>query len=65
MSAAKNEVQIALRLPPELLERVDVLTKHVDGLPEFALAAPSRSAVLRLALLRGVAQLEHEAKRRK
>jgi len=56
----KNEVQTAIRLPADLVKRVDDLVGKLKDAPEFALFEPSRSAVMRLALLRGVELLEAE-----
>jgi predicted DNA-binding protein len=65
MNAATNEMQTAIRLPVDLVERIDALAKRADGLAEFAVSRPTRSAVMRLALIRGVAQLEEELKQRR
>jgi hypothetical protein len=67
MSAAQKtaESPVALRLPPDLIERADLLMSKLEHLPEFSLSKPSRSAILRLAILRGLDVLEEEAKHRK
>ena len=67
-AAAIAEKPIPIRLPVSILQRADALIPKVEFLPEFTLAARvSRAAVLRLALLRGLAMLEAETstKRRK
>lgn len=62
MNAMKAESPVSMRLPLELIERIDALAERAQHLPEFSVAKPSRSSVLRLAILRGVEQLEQEAK---
>lgn len=65
MSAMPVETPTSIRLPPDILDRVDKLVEKLHHLPEFALTRASRSAVLRLAVLRGLDALEQEAKRHK
>jgi hypothetical protein len=55
-----NEKAITLRLPADLLERADELVPIVAAYEDFQAMRVSRSTVLRLALLRGLAALEHE-----
>lgn len=55
----------SLRLPVELLERADALIPVMASWPEVgAHGRVSRSTVIRIALLRGLASLEAEASRR-
>ena len=63
MNAAKNEIPTSLRLPADVLERADELIGRLEDMPEFKLARPTRTSILRLALLLGLEQLE--AKRHK
>jgi hypothetical protein len=51
---------VTIRLPAELLARVDALVPKACHAPELALSPgeAKRSDVLRLAILRGVAELE-------
>lgn len=52
---------INLRLPPALIARADALLPLAGEAPELAMAGTvTRSDVLRLAVLRGLAQLEVE-----
>ena len=53
-----NEVQVSLRLPATLAERIDGLIALAQSDPDLAWGRVTRSAVLRLALLRGVQALE-------
>lgn len=55
-----NEEQIALPLPSDLLKRADRLAAVLAELPEYQITRTTRSAVLRLALVRGLAALEGE-----
>lgn len=48
---------IALRLPPELLKRADVLAKRMAKDPMYQLHRVSRSFVLRLAVAEGLEAL--------
>lgn len=57
-----NDVQVAIRLPKDTVARAGRLSKILALKPEYAAFRMSRSAVLRLALLRGLAALETEAK---
>ncbi len=58
-----NEIQTAIRLPKDTVVRAGRLAKILATKPKYAAFRMSRSAVLRLALLRGLAALEAEAKR--
>lgn len=52
-----------VKLPNELLDRADALVDYVQSLPEIAAVAGSRvtrAHVIRLALARGLADLERE-----
>lgn len=53
-----NEAQMSLRLPRDVLKRADRLLPKLRNVPEFGAGRQSRAAVLRLALLRGLADLE-------
>ena len=56
-----HDVQIAIRVPEELVERADALVEAIAADPELsAFGRVTRSSVLRLALLRGLATLEEE-----
>lgn len=61
MTAA--EAQVAIRLPEALVERADALIAGVAGLPEYQLWRISRSAVLRIAIQKGLEVLEREVAR--
>jgi Arc/MetJ-type ribon-helix-helix transcriptional regulator len=60
--AIKTESQgVHLRLPPELLARLDALAQEwTDGI-----SRPSRSAVIRRAVLLGLDKLEGNQKKKK
>lgn len=53
-----NEVQISLRMPKDVIKRADRLLPRLQQVPEFSAGRQSRAAVLRLALLRGLDELE-------
>lgn len=57
---------IPVKLPRELLDRADALIPALRADPELAplLGRVSRTAVVRVALMRGLAELERAAKRR-
>jgi hypothetical protein len=55
-----NDEQIVLRLPAALLKRVDALAPRIAAAPAMMAFRVTRSAVLRLALERGLAELETE-----
>ncbi len=59
--------QVSLRLDADLLARAEALAEAVGGDPRLKTwaSAPTRSAVLRLALARGLEVLEAEYKPRK
>lgn len=58
-----NEEQIALRLPADALERAEALVPKLAKLPALAAVRVTRSAVLRMAILRGLDALEAETER--
>jgi hypothetical protein len=59
MSTGKTPTQ--LRLTRDLLERADALIEVMAADPEVhALGRPTRTAVLRLAIARGLKDLEHQ-----
>lgn len=61
MAARVSMENINVRIPPALIERTDALMPVASAAPELAmLVNVTRSDVLRLALLRGLAQLEAE-----
>lgn len=66
MAAQRFDKPTPLRLDQEILERADALIPSVGKRPEFqAIGRVTRASVLRLAILRGLAELEAEAKPRK
>jgi len=54
-----SEGQITIRVPQDLLDRVDALIDPVSELPEYRALRITRSAVLRLALDSGLDVLEN------
>ena len=46
----------------EITERADALLPQIEALPEYRAVRISRSVVLRLALMRGLEELEREHK---
>ena len=56
----QNDAAIQLRLPSEVLERADELMGPMSRVPLLAAVRLSRSAVLRMALMRGLDALEAE-----
>jgi predicted DNA-binding protein len=56
-----HDTQVAIRLPREVVERARKLSKALAGRPDFAAWRMTPSAVMRLALLRGLDTLEAEA----
>ncbi len=57
-----NEVQLTLRLPADLVERVDELVPVIDRHPELmAYGRISRAGIMRLALADGIRRLERRA----
>ena len=60
-----NTVQLVIRVPTALAHRIDALTPALAAHPELgSVGRVTRSAVVRLALARGLACLERSAKRR-
>ncbi|MCB9797102.1 MAG: hypothetical protein H6741_30825 [Alphaproteobacteria bacterium] len=56
-----SKVQIAIRLPSELIDRADALIPSLEQDSEFyTWGRVSRAAVIRLAVLRGLEVLEQE-----
>jgi hypothetical protein len=53
-----SEGQITVRLPQDLLDRIDGLIDPVSELPEYRALRITRSVVLRLALDSGLGALE-------
>lgn len=53
--------QTTLRLPMALIERADALAGPLAALPAYAAEPLDRSAILRIAIARGLAALEREA----
>lgn len=60
MGSAGKLVNVNVRVPASLVARLDALAPRLGAAPELAVAAdtPNRSDAMRVALLRGVAQLE-------
>ena len=58
-----NEAHVNMRVPKDLLKRIDRLIPKLAGKGDFAAFRVSRSAVLRLAIQRGVEALEKESRR--
>ena len=60
-----NDVQLVIRVPSTLAERVAALTPVLAADPDLgAVGRVTKSAVVRLALARGLASLERSSKRR-
>ena len=60
----KLEFTLPVRLTQDVIHRADALVLKVGHLPEFALSKPSRSSVLRLAILRGLPMIDADARRK-
>lgn len=60
-----NEMQLSVRLPEDLLKRLEKMETKMAKNPELAAFRVSRQSVLRLALMRGldVLEAEHAEKR--
>jgi hypothetical protein len=56
-----NDMQVAIRLPGEAVSRAGRLSKILAGRPAYAAWRMTPSAVMRLALLKGLDLLEAEA----
>jgi hypothetical protein len=57
----RDEVPTSVRLPADLVRRLDALIPRLERVPALAALGPlTRSKVLRLALVRGVETLEVE-----
>ena len=55
-----NEKLITVRLPADLLDRVDELVPVLQEIEDFSVMRMTRSTVIRLALVRGLAVLEED-----
>lgn len=60
MEMATNEVQMSLRLPEDLVKRLERMEARMAKDPELAPFRVSRQSVLRMALMRGLDALEDE-----
>lgn len=60
MAKDKEPSPIAMRLPPELLRKVDALTKKLAKHPDHQLHRISRSYILRLSVQKGLEELERK-----
>lgn len=56
-----NDVQVAIRLPREAVARAGRLSEVLAARPSYAALRVTPSAVMRMALLRGLDALEAEA----
>lgn len=54
-------VGVPVRIPEDLIVRADQLLPMASSWPAFQIARPTRAAMLRLALIRGLDSLEQEA----
>ena len=59
-----NEEAVSLRLPAGTMDRAETLIAELKRHPALQAARVSRALVLRLALLRGLEELEREARDR-
>ena len=59
-----NDEAVSLRLPAGTMDRAEALISELKKHPALQAARVSRALVLRLALLRGLDELEREAKGR-
>ena len=55
-----NEKLITVRLPADLLDRADELVPALQEIEDFSVMRMTRSTVIRLALVRGLAVLEED-----
>jgi predicted DNA-binding protein len=53
-----NDKQTAIRLPGEALKRADRLARQLQGKPEYQGLRMTTAAVLRLAIFRGLDEME-------
>lgn len=60
-----HEVQVSVRLPQELIDRAEALTKRLRQNPDNALMGLTRATVLRLAIAKGIDVLEAQAAAKK
>lgn len=61
MTDKKKTQGYALRLPDDALPRADVLAERLRGVDPYAAFGLNRSTVLRVAVMRGLSELEREA----
>ena len=59
-SEATQDQQVTVRLEPEVVERAEALAGILAKLPEFKAFRMTRTAVLRIAALEGLAMLEQK-----
>ncbi len=55
-----NEKLVTVRLPADLLDRADELVPVLQEIEDFSVMRMTRSTVIRLALVRGLAVLEED-----
>jgi hypothetical protein len=60
-----NEIQISMRLPRDLVERVEALVPLIAQDPTYSTWRVTKAAVLRLALVEGLKGLEEQYGKRK
>jgi len=58
--AMPTEKQVSIRLPESALARAEALVDVLAALPEYQAFRVERAVVLRIAVLRGLAELERE-----
>jgi hypothetical protein len=59
-----NDSQFVLRLPADMIARVEALVPKLGAAPSLGAFRVSRSAILRMALVRGLDELEREYSRK-
>jgi predicted transcriptional regulator len=59
-----NDTQFSVRLPADLVKRLDKMEAKLAKQPDMAAFRVTRQSVLRLALMRGLDALEEEHKGR-
>ena len=62
LSGMANDRQTALRLPADALNRAEKLARILRDKPEYQGLRMTTAAVLRLAMIRGLAEMEREHK---
>lgn len=60
MTVMANEVQVSIRLPADVPKRAEELARRLAERPEYRAFRMTRAAVLRIALLQGLEQLEKQ-----